>query len=331
MHVKTFLVFLFFFFAINCVGQPKVIPMNQWLNRLETFALYPKIDTTVMKACMVTNVGSSDNWFNFPPTHAVRFGLHISDSVDERKHPYLSALAYKRWKNSDICPPEEITVPKTYLKSVELFDPGKHSWQPFRTDGPFLLSHIAEVSATTEQAWKNANPHLIYEIIPTSGAILFFPVYESSLIDSMLDMARVAYRDYQKELAKKSQAKYYSVTVKSGQSLSIIAERENVRVSEIMRWNKLASDRIYPGQKLLIQGEKVVQQKTESVNKTEPMKKSEPVSFDGETIDYTVKPGDSLWLIAQNHDGVSVEEIMSINDLKDANIIAGQVLKLPKK
>lgn len=48
----------------------------------------------------------------------------------------------------------------------------------------------------------------------------------------------------------------------------------------------------------------------------------------GPTINYTVKTGDSLWLIAKNHKS-SIGRLKRINQLAGDNIFAGQVLKVP--
>ena len=54
-----------------------------------------------------------------------------------------------------------------------------------------------------------------------------------------------------------------------------------------------------------------------------------------ETFDYRVKPGDTLWEIAETHgpDGRDIRAIVStierINDLEGAMLQAGQVIELP--
>ncbi len=50
----------------------------------------------------------------------------------------------------------------------------------------------------------------------------------------------------------------------------------------------------------------------------------------GPTINYTVKTGDSLWLIAKNHQS-SIGRLKRINQLTGDNIRAGQTLKVPSK
>jgi len=101
--------------------------------------------------------------------------------------------------------------------------------------------------------------------------------------------------------------------VKPGETLWKLAERYlgyGPKYTEIMYLNGLTSDMIYPGQILKIP-------KNESTDYS-------PVS------EYRVKPGDTLWKIAEENlgDGNRYTEIMSLNNLKDGNIRVGQILKL---
>ncbi len=104
-----------------------------------------------------------------------------------------------------------------------------------------------------------------------------------------------------------------SYTVKSGDNLTLIADKYDVSVSELKEWNDLESDIIYEGQVLKLYGGKTT---TKSENKTVSKKSS-----------YTVKAGDNLTAIANKY-GVSVSDIEDWNDLDSDVIYEGQVLKL---
>ena len=94
-------------------------------------------------------------------------------------------------------------------------------------------------------------------------------------------------------------------SVRSGDVLGVIAQRFNVRVSQIQDWNNLNGTRIDIGQKLMIYGKK----KT-TVNNSKPKNKKpkevkpkvkkpknkEPITSKGTQSTYTVKSGDNLWI-----------------------------------
>ncbi|MGB1031755.1 MAG: LysM peptidoglycan-binding domain-containing protein [Flavobacteriales bacterium] len=109
---------------------------------------------------------------------------------------------------------------------------------------------------------------------------------------------------------------YY--TVKSGDVLGLIAEKLNVRLSQLKAWNNLRGDRIDIGQKLVY---------FSSDNQKPATIKKEAQVLSTEWVSYTVKPGESLWLIAKKFKGVSAENIMEWNSI-DNNIQPGQVLKI---
>lgn len=116
-------------------------------------------------------------------------------------------------------------------------------------------------------------------------------------------------------------------TVKSGDVLGKIAAKHHVKVSQIKQWNNLRSDRIDIGQELTIyvpinapMTKAVSDQKV-----VEPAKA--PVAGKGQPTIYTVKSGESLWLIAKKFPGVSAENIMEWNGISD-KIDVGQKLKI---
>lgn len=108
-------------------------------------------------------------------------------------------------------------------------------------------------------------------------------------------------------------------TVKSGDSLWKIATNHNMSVSQLKNLNKLSNDMIFVGQKLVV-SEKKQSAPSQNQNKPSQNQVTKPST-------YTVKSGDSVWKISHEH-GMSMDELKSLNGLKDNLIIPGQVLKI---
>ncbi|WP_196493765.1 LysM peptidoglycan-binding domain-containing protein [Ornithinibacillus caprae] len=88
-------------------------------------------------------------------------------------------------------------------------------------------------------------------------------------------------------------------TVKSGDSLSVIARDHHVTVDAIKEVNQLSSDRIFVGQELKLP-----------------------------YVTYTVVSGDNLFRIAKSHT-TTVDAIKSFNNLKTDTVFVGQQLRIP--
>lgn len=107
--------------------------------------------------------------------------------------------------------------------------------------------------------------------------------------------------------------------VKSGENLSMIADKYGVTVSEIKDWNELEDDVIKTDQKLTIYSQK------ESVTKTEK-KKEEPKKKEKQKT-YKVKKGDTLSSVADKFN-VTLKQLKTWNKIKGDKIEIGQVLKV---
>jgi LysM repeat protein len=107
--------------------------------------------------------------------------------------------------------------------------------------------------------------------------------------------------------------------VKSGENLSLIAKKYKCTVTELKTWNNLKSTNLSVGQKL-----KVYPPATQTTTQTQTQ-----TTTSGGYVIYTVKSGDNLWDIAKKFDGVSVEQIRTLNNLdKNATLKIGQKLKI---
>lgn len=105
-------------------------------------------------------------------------------------------------------------------------------------------------------------------------------------------------------------------TVKSGDTLSGIANRNGVTVAQLKQWNGLSGNNIKVGQKL----------KVKAGSTSQPA----PSSASGDYITYTVKSGDSFYSIAKNYSGVSAQNIMDFNGMTSSNLKPGMKIKIPK-
>jgi membrane-bound lytic murein transglycosylase D len=104
--------------------------------------------------------------------------------------------------------------------------------------------------------------------------------------------------------------------VKSGDALGTIATRHGVTLTQIKQWNNLSSNVIKVGQALIIHANaEPSSSKTIALNSTN--------SSSSKT--YTVRPGDSLWVISQKHQ-LSIEQIKRLNNLNSTQIKPGQRL-----
>jgi len=117
-------------------------------------------------------------------------------------------------------------------------------------------------------------------------------------------------------------------TVQRGDTLSTIARRHGVRMSELVALNGLASrHRIRIGQKIRLPSEGA--SPTRTVAFTPPAAPSAPEKLP-ETGLYTVRRGDNLTRIAERF-GMSVAELVALNELRSRHrIAAGQRLRVSK-
>ncbi|MGE5581973.1 MAG: LysM peptidoglycan-binding domain-containing protein [Bacillota bacterium] len=95
--------------------------------------------------------------------------------------------------------------------------------------------------------------------------------------------------------------------VQPGDSLYNIAARYGTTVSSLVQANGLSNSQIYPGQALNI---------------------TAPNAGSSSGFNYTVRPGDTLYLLSQKY-GVSVNALKQANNLSGSTLWVGQQLKIP--
>ena len=129
-------------------------------------------------------------------------------------------------------------------------------------------------------------------------------------------------------------AKYHYV--KSGETLSQIAEKYGMSVAQLKRKNNLKKDMLQLKQRLKIKDEEVIMSVEPVLANKTPKQNTDSVSATGNNTPalaastHIVKKGESLFLIAQLYN-LSVGTLKEINELEDGKIFVGQEIKLVKE
>jgi membrane-bound lytic murein transglycosylase D len=109
--------------------------------------------------------------------------------------------------------------------------------------------------------------------------------------------------------------------------LGKIADKHQVTVKQIMQWNKLKSTNISVGQSLIIHGKNSGSSAAQNaVAASEKPNTSSTNQSDTEW--YEVRPGDTLWSIAQKFKDVSLDQIKQWNPQLGNNIQPGMKVKV---
>ncbi len=109
--------------------------------------------------------------------------------------------------------------------------------------------------------------------------------------------------------------------VRPGDALGSIAQRHRVRIDDIKNWNNLASNTIHPGRQLNIW---VLPQLKVSGSISSYTAPAVTPASAGNL--YIVQPGDTLWDITKKFQGLTVEKIKTLNNLKSNKLKPGQKL-----
>ena len=117
-------------------------------------------------------------------------------------------------------------------------------------------------------------------------------------------------------------------TVRRGQSIYKISNQYHVDVAAVKSWNKLRSNNLVAGQKLVIYKKGVTVATIATAKVAKPKSKSTVAASGKKKQIHYVQLGDTLWNIAQKYEGVSVERIKKLNRLKTNELKIGQKLIL---
>lgn len=137
-------------------------------------------------------------------------------------------------------------------------------------------------------------------------------------------------------MATVAKTKYYKV--RRGDNLSAIADKYNVSVGDLKRWNKIKGNQVVAGKSLRIlsteriavrekarKTDSIAQPKKESIAAVTTVKQEETPTV----ASYVVQPGDNLSAIAKKFH-VSVADLKTWNNFEDNTLLAGTKLVVAK-
>ncbi|MGY8988498.1 MAG: LysM peptidoglycan-binding domain-containing protein [Flavobacteriales bacterium] len=174
------------------------------------------------------------------------------------------------------------------------------------------LKVLTKLLCINSETINYLNPSYLKEVYP-KDAVLIFPlgVVNDFRLNEAANYNFIDAVDKKEILINEDRVVY---RVHKGDYLGKIAEAHNVHISEITEWNNLKSTNLDIGDQLVIYVKKEVE-----INSVELVSNKK---------EYIIQKGDTLWGIAQKHDGLSVWKIKSLNNLESDNLKPGNKLIL---
>ena len=255
---------------------------------------------------------------------AVRMQLEVNTLVDERFDPVKGKNAASKFYafGEDMLEADALII----------------------SSGSVLLEDLAAAADLQLRVIEENNPHLLRDVLPKGASIYGLGIALTAMDALAMVERQESYTANLKTQYEKRRKQVLSFmpdptthsastyVVRSGDYLGRISSRTGASVSDIRKWNKLKGNTIYPGQKLTVwmpKGKEVQPEKVAVAPKKEEKKELATKSTaDGSFLTYEVKPGDTLWSIAQKFPGVSADNLKNYNKM-DALIKAGEQLKIP--
>ena len=210
------------------------------------------------------------------------------------------------------------------------------------------LKQVSELTGAPLEDLKNLNPQYRHEIIPGNDRqyILRIPFkYTNAFLENEDSLYRHKADVYFnpvtiKKIKEDGDGVRIVYRVKNGDYLGRIAINHGTTVAKIKKWNNLKSNNIRVGQRLIIYRGGKAPASASSSTASKPAASAKPASSTSAAkpaasipagtpyTTYTVKSGDSLYIIAKQFPGVSAQNIMDFNGI-GSNIKPGMKLKIP--
>ncbi|ANQ50063.1 LysM peptidoglycan-binding domain-containing protein [Flammeovirga sp. MY04] len=188
-----------------------------------------------------------------------------------------------------------------------------------------LIARKNRVSISSLKAWNNLRSNTIY---PGQKLKIYGNAYSPgpSTVSSSSSSKSKSTKSTSSSSSKTSGASIYH-TVRSGETLGMIAKKYRVYVADIKRLNKIKGTTIYKGQRLLIKEGKY---KAPEAQTTSTASKSTPAASNNSKdnlVYHTVRSGETLGGIAEQYN-TSASNLRRWNGISGSTIYKGQKIKV---
>lgn len=199
--------------------------------------------------------------------------------------------------------------------------------------GNLDLEQLAQVGTVCVEELEQLNPSLLTRKLPDlrREIKINIPLHRHSFLVENLAWIQDSIATQSVALATGNQQQQSGPTVataaftatyrvKSGDVLGKIAQQYGVSINDLKSWNGLSGNMIRVGQVLHIH------HNTASFGRNIAASDDSKQTPTGERKTYTVQPGDSLWLISNKLEGVTIDQLKKLNNLNNNQIKPGQKL-----
>ncbi|MGK7393355.1 MAG: LysM peptidoglycan-binding domain-containing protein [Candidatus Cyclobacteriaceae bacterium M3_2C_046] len=205
------------------------------------------------------------------------------------------------------------------------------AWETVSIDGFLHMPTLANLLGVCEEDLQNLNPQLKRNALPEetrnyplkipADKFDYFVLHQEEILDSASNHGKEEIEYIARNTVGSTYGREKVVyRVRSGDVLGTIASRYRVRVSDLRTWNNIRGNLIRVGQNLSIWvREGNVPSRVASSSRPAPLPSNKV---------YIVQPGDTLWHISRRYEGLSIEKIKQLNNLKGSEIKPGQKLVL---
>jgi membrane-bound lytic murein transglycosylase D len=236
--------------------------------------------------------------------------------ITEKAAPSKKALAANRLTVPEKLPLVGVKTPPTIAKTAPAKPVQTQVAEADEEEAPAALA-IADKSIAA----------------PSSKAVAVKTVATTAKVDSGIVASGTTF-DATADVAQDSLPTEY--IVRKGDFLEKLARTKGVSVAQLMAWNQLKSIGLSPGQKLVFympanaetlaqNAPQPAEEPAPRVASAKPSSKASPSRAAMKKV-HLVQPGDTLYNISRRYEGVTVEQLRKLNNLKSDAVKPGQQL-----